>query len=469
MFDISIIKKLIPEKEKSLLSREEIAQILQTVPGALEEFEKAYAENSLADTGNLFDENRKSVKKDIPYDIQDVDEEKLSDLINRIVAELLSETKVFSYRNHMVDMYDFSYIEAVPVSKEEICSLPKGLRPQLTGNLVQRDIKEPAYIALLSMYQKYKEGRTVKERELSYHMFRQGLDILDLDPVTYDILGMNPNSMGYWFPALVDAAEGQDFFKIPETKILKVPLPILQLTRLEYASLTKTTMRIVDDYCMKAFRLDPFQQYFVKTGTYSSKFNFRNAYVHGEKEVQELGEYLLFIQNQACIAAGPLSRPSIYGMSTTNEWVVREYIPDPEGNPCIYQGLPLRTEYRLFVDFDTDEVLGIAPYWDPDVMKERFGHRGDADSPHNIHDYEIFLMHEKVLMSRYKKSRNTVVEHMKKMLPQVNLEGQWSVDIMQNGEDFYIIDMALAVNSALKECIPKGRLRPVQENWLPVI
>ena len=148
---------------------------------------------------------------------------------------------------------------------------------------------------------------------------------------------------------------------------------------------------------------------------------------------------------------------------------MREYIPDLEGNPCIYQGLPLHTEYRLFVDFDTDEVLGIAPYWDPAIMKERFGHREDADSPHNIHDYEIFLMHEKVLMSRYEISRNTVVEHMKKMLPQVNLEGQWSVDIMQNGEDFYIIDMALAVNSALKECIPKGRLRPVQENWLPVI
>ena len=470
MFDISIIKKLIPEKGKTDLSREEIAQILKTVPGALEEFEKAYAENSLVDTGNLFDANRKSVKKDVPYDIQDIDEEKISDLIDRIVAELLSESKVYSYKTHMTDVYDFSHIEMPePVSKEEIYSLPQNLRPQLTGNLVQRDIKEPAYIALLSMYQKYKEERTAKERELSYHMFRQGLDILDLDPLTYDILGMNPNSMGYWFPALVDAAEGQNFFKLPATKILKVPLPILQLTRLEYASLTKTTMRIVDDYCMKAFRLDPFQQYFVKTGTYSSKFNFRNAYVHGEKEVRELGEYLLFIQNQACIAAGPLTQPSIYGMSTTNEWVVREYIPDPEGNPCIYQGLPLRTEYRLFVDFDTDEVLGIAPYWDPDVMKERFGHRGDADSPHNIHDYEIFLMHEKVLMSRYKKTRNTVVEHMKKMLPQINLEGQWSVDIMQNGEDFYIIDMALAVNSALKECIPKGRLRPVQENWLPVI
>ena len=134
-----------------------------------------------------------------------------------------------------------------------------------------------------------------------------------------------------------------------------------------------------------------------------------------------------------------------------------------------YLGLPLRTEYRLFVDFDTDEVLGIAPYWDPDMMKERFGHKKDADSPHNIHDYTIFLIHEKVLMDRYMQFKDTVMEHMKKMLPQINLAGQWSVDIMQNRDDFYIIDMALAMNSALKECIPKERLKQVQENWLPII
>ncbi|MBR0283080.1 MAG: RICIN domain-containing protein, partial [Oscillibacter sp.] len=30
---------------------------------------------------------------------------------------------------------------------------------------------------------------------------------------------------------------------------------------------------------------------------------------------------------------------------------------DKENNPCIYKGMPLHTEYRVFVDFDTDEVL----------------------------------------------------------------------------------------------------------------
>lgn len=40
---------------------------------------------------------------------------------------------------------------------------------------------------------------------------------------------------------------------------------------------------------------------------------------------------------------------------------------------------------------------------------------------------------------------------------------------MQNGDDFYIIDMALTATSALNECVPAGLLKQLKENWLPVI
>ena len=43
------------------------------------------------------------------------------------------------------------------------------------------------------------------------------------------------------------------------------------------------------------------------------------------------------------------------------------------------------------------------------------------------------------------------------------------MDIMQNGNDFWFIDMATASESALKECIPKGKLRKMEENWIPEI
>lgn len=41
------------------------------------------------------------------------------------------------------------------------------------------------------------------------------------------------------------------------------------------------------------------------------------------------------------------------------------------------------------------------------------------------------------------------------------------MDIMQNGEDFWVIDMELAENSAFSDCIPEGKRRPLEENWIP--
>ena len=139
-----------------------------------------------------------------------------------------------------------------------------------------------------------------------------------------------------------------------------------------------------------------------------------------------------------------------------------------ENNPCIYKGLPLHTEYRVFVDCDTQKVIGVNPYWDPNVMKQRFGHSEDSNSPHNIHDYVIYQMHEERLMQRYHDNVKTVVEHVESMLPNLKLEGQWSIDIMQNGDDFWIIDMGVAENSAFyNECVPVELRNPHQENWLP--
>ena len=130
--------------------------------------------------------------------------------------------------------------------------------------------------------------------------------------------------------------------------------------------------------------------------------------------------------------------------------------------------MPLRTEYRVFVDFDTNEVIGMNPYWDPDVMKKRFGHENDADNPHQIHDYIIYLKHEEKMMKEYNETKDMIKNKIKNMLPDIDLKGQWSIDVMKNGDNFYIIDMALAVNSALKECIPHHLLKTdLKENWIP--
>ena len=73
------------------------------------------------------------------------------------------------------------------------------------------------------------------------------------------------------------------------------------------------------------------------------------------------------------------------------------------------------------------------------------------------------------LMKRYEENKNKIVEEIGKIIPYMQIHGQWSIDVMQNGNDFYIIDMALAQDSALKECVPHHLLKEKKEDWIPVI
>lgn len=75
---------------------------------------------------------------------------------------------------------------------------------------------------------------------------------------------------------------------------------------------------------------------------------------------------------------------------------------------------------------------------------------------------------EIILQSRYDDSARMILEEIKKILPAVELVGQWSIDVMRNGDDYYIIDMALAENSALNDCVPREKLRAYPQQWLPM-
>lgn len=103
-------------------------------------------------------------------------------------------------------------------------------------------------------------------------------------------------------------------------------------------------------------------------------------------------------------------------------------------------------------------------------MKQRFGHEDDADSPHQIHDYIVYKSHEDILMSRYEANKQKVLDHVREILPGLDLHGQWSIDVMQNGDKFWVIDMALAENSAFyKDCVPEELRAPQEEDWIPAI
>lgn len=449
---------------KSRDNTDVIANLLKTDKSLIKTFEKAYAEHALdkKETDNFFNVNSRQAAEN--HDVIDknnctADYETIS---NRIINELVAKTKTWSYDGKKIinNTQPLLPDNHITVTGDEIKMLPETQRPMLTGNLMSIDINEPSSIALIEHLDAFlKTGDRQR-----YHMFRQGLDILDYDELTYAMIDTNPNSMSHWLPAIAESVTGAGFFKIPKTTIARVPMTMLQLTRKDYNLLTPATFDIVDRYCMNVFNLDVNADYFIKTGTYSSKFDFRNARVRSEKEVRELGEYLLYIHSQANQMASPLTKPCIYGVSTTTEWVVREYIEDKENNPCIYKGLPLHTEYRVFVDFDNNAVIGIAPYWDPDTMKKRFAEQRDA---HDMHDAVTYKMHEETLMKRYNENKDKVIEEIRRVLPTTDLHGQWSIDIMQNGDDFWLIDMALAENSAFYDCVPVELRNPSIENWLP--
>lgn len=447
------------------LSEQEILRILKISPEAMAEFERYYHTEILPglpiDAESLFTVNAKQASDITKKELSD----SMSNVVERISDELLSLTKITTYDGKDIMTKDFSDICTEPISLEEICTIPYDMRPQLTGRYMHVDILNESHKALLWFLQKMQETKSQKTKQQMYHMFRQGLDILDVDPITSEIIGMNMNSIGHWFPQLVEANMGKGFFQIPKTTIAKLPVSLLQLTRNDFMTLTASTKAIVNRWAMKAFAVNPKEEYFLKTGTYSNKFDFRNCHIHDPKEVMEIGEYLLFIHFSALQMASPLSKPVIYGASTTNEWVVREFISDKEGNPSIYKGLPLHTEYRVFIDCDEQQVLGICPYWEPETMKRRFAEYRDG---HDIHDEFVYKAYEETLMSRYERNKDMVLDKVHELIQDLHLTGQWSLDIMQNADDFWLIDMGVAERSAgYDKAVLADKRRPIEENWIP--
>ena len=260
---------------KISLSKDDVAKLLQTTPGALDVFEKSYRPSLQNVSDNFFEINAKQAsamgKK------EECNNPELIRLKENIINELLDQTIGFCYDGKKgcwfkINPYEaFSEkIQTPPITLDDIKQFPEELQPQVTGNLAKKDFDMDSYPAVLFLYDKFLKNKGTEQGKIGYQMFRQGLDILDLDPVLYEIIGMNQNSMGNWLPEVIAAIQKQDFYKVPKTKLIKVPLPLLQLTRTEYGTLNQTTKDILNGYCMSAFGLNVDEQYFIKTGTYSS-------------------------------------------------------------------------------------------------------------------------------------------------------------------------------------------------------
>lgn len=230
-------------KKKDFLTKEEIAAILKTSPEALRKFEESYKINILdnpSESDNFFDINSRQMAEDMGAGVIDDEMEDTSSLVDRIVDEFLSETKVYTYTrksdngSRKVSIKSFDNLlpdKYIPVSNEDINKFELKNRPQCTKYLQKRDMPQDSCDILLNNLMNSKNPKLpMEKRRLYYNLFRQGLDILDIDPITYEIIGTNPISIGFWLPKIIDSVDNQGFFKIPSTTIIKVPMNILQLT-----------------------------------------------------------------------------------------------------------------------------------------------------------------------------------------------------------------------------------------------
>lgn len=232
MLDLSNIFN--KDMKKAIMSKEKLAEMLRVTPEALKAFEKSYQLHSMNEpiSDNLFKVNAKQAASLNPK--QDVPEKgKVQDLIDRIVNVLLDQALIYEYDGKPGFTYGNIYScnqtrtvkvpENSEVTLEEINELPKELRPDLTGRYVKKSLSDGTGDALLEQYQQYLNTKDPRKKRFLYDHFRQGLDMLDLDGISYAILDRCQNSIGNWFPQLVNAIFYSDFFQLPKTKIMKVP------------------------------------------------------------------------------------------------------------------------------------------------------------------------------------------------------------------------------------------------------
>jgi hypothetical protein len=240
-----------------------------------------------------------------------------------------------------------------------------------------------------------------------------------------DSMRSDRNNLSFWFPKVKSCG-----FLVPETVIVPVPDEVIRAFFMEEEGDRERVAAFVRGSVMPA--LEGIQGLpFIKNGTYSDKFDFRNCCPPDREEETILRSILQIEDGALCTDAGGCA-----------EVVLRERIPCPADTPTIYHGLPLQPEFRLFYDFDAHVPLYVVNYWDSAYCSAAIRrHEKDA---------KAYGEHYPHILENYKMSRRRVVAEARKKLADVEgLEGIWSVDfLLDSACNLWLIDMAEGYRSA---------------------
>lgn len=242
----------------------------------------------------------------------------------------------------------------------------------------------------------------------------------------------NPNNFSNWFPAIKDCG-----IDVPRSFIIDVPQEVMRACFMEnHDEDTEIILDFVKKEILPVLSENNLFFFFMKNSTFSNKFDFNDSC----KCRNIPFEIVLHLIN-ICYNA------ELVGADGLNEIIIREFIGDwyyiQENIPCIYNGMPLRPEFRVFYDFDKRKVLYSVNYWDWDYCHESI-------CKYNATDQIVYEHAYATIKQEFEERQEEVETLVSSHIQNVQLDGIWSVDILwdEQNQKYWLIDMAIAQTSA---------------------
>lgn len=244
----------------------------------------------------------------------------------------------------------------------------------------------------------------------------------------YNFLKEDQNNISFWYPKIKDCG-----LLVPETFIITAPEDIVLSFSME-GNMQENIDKVYQWVKVEVLPVLPENLrglVFMKNGTFSNKFDFGTCAIRANG--LEIARNLIEINYVSMM----------FETGGNTEVAFRERISyDPEKTPCIYHGMPLRNEYRIFFNFDTKKALYGVNYWDWDYCHD--------DISRDFTDKIIYETVYPDIQKRFEANKDNVMMIVEEKMRNVEgLAGIWSVDILEDEEhSLWLIDMAVGCCSA---------------------
>jgi len=247
----------------------------------------------------------------------------------------------------------------------------------------------------------------------------------------FKYIAQNPNNISSWFSKIENCG-----MRVPKTIIVPTGEEVMKALFMDNrVDNYNIIYHFVMDKIMPVLKENNMFFVFMKNGTFSNKFNFGES-CKCRASAEEIALHLIEIgYTSLYLGAGGISEVAL--REFVGSW---KYIQD--NIPCIYNGMPLRPEFRVFYDFDEGKVLYTVNYWDKEYCQ-------DAISK-NATDKIVYNTVYPKIEEFYEKHKEQVAEMVGNATKNVEMTGKWSIDVMydEESDDYWLIDMAVAEQSA---------------------